>query len=143
MPANTRPIYTITPTITIVSGIAAALSAANLTTGTLATNVFVVQTAGANGAYAEGVRLKAQPLTATVACDARIYLNNGGVISTAGNSSFLAELQIPATSASTTIPTPEFYIPIEKRLPASWRVLLLISAFSTGAFDAHGFGADY
>lgn len=144
MVSNVEPVFPRTPRCQIVAPIAAALSAANLTGGTLGTNVFEVLTGPAtDGCWAYGVSVKPQPTVNTVAAVARFYLNNGSTIATAANSAMIGELQLPATTASTTAPQSDWWFPIDRALAPGYRVLMVISVYSTGAFEAIGWAGEY
>lgn len=143
MAANVEPVFGRVPRQTLAPGLAAALNTANLTTGTLGTDVLVAITAEAtDGSIAHGVTMKARPGTNTAACVARFWVNNGSTIATAANSALLGELQIPATTTSTTAPLPEWYYSIERSLAPGYRILVTISAYSTGGFDVIGWSTD-
>jgi hypothetical protein len=141
--ANTRPRFFKEANNQYISGITTALSAANLTSGTLDTNVWQAWVADAtNDGWCVEIRCKPQPINNTAATIMRAYLNNGSTIATAANSSFLDELQIPATTASTTVPTPTFVLPIARHITFGHRVLVTFSVApgGSGAFDLIGIG---
>lgn len=143
---NSRPRYFGEPNNKFLQGLTGSLSAVDLTGGTLDTNVYQVFNADATvDSYLREVRVKAHPINATAATIARLWLNNGSTIATAANSSFLAEMQIPATAASTTVPTPEFVLPVGRIIQATYRVLLTFSVApgGSGAFSAQAFGNNF
>ena len=78
-------------------------------TGISANNTLVF-TAGADGARVE--RLKFTPAGTNVATVARIYINNGGVNTTATNNTLIGEMTLPATTASAVaaLISPEFVL---------------------------------
>lgn len=93
MAANTTPIYTLTPNITVGQTVATANTAKD-GTGTVVT----VFTAGANGSRVEKIRFRA--LGTNVATVARIFINNGSTNATAGNNVLFAEMTLAATTLS-------------------------------------------
>jgi hypothetical protein len=84
--------------------------AANDYTGISANNSLVF-TAGTDGARIE--RLKFCPAGTNIQTVARIFINNGAVNTTATNNSFIGEITLPATTASSTaaLISPEFIMP--------------------------------
>jgi len=91
MPANTTPIFVLTPKRPQVR-----ISTANTNrdgTGTLGT----VATAGSNGAFYKGVRIQAE--VTTTADVVRLFIQVGG----AGNNELIKECLIPAITPSTSI----------------------------------------
>lgn len=105
MPANNQPIFTIVGNVTTngTTGMAQPITAAaNDFTGAGANNVLVF-TAGANGSLIQRIRFKAAGTN--VASLARIFLNNGSANTTAANNAYFDDQQLPASTASTTVPT--------------------------------------
>lgn len=84
--------------------------AANDYTGVSANNSLVF-TAGADGARLE--RLKFCSAGTNIQTVARIYVNNGSTNATATNNTFIGEITLPATTASTTaaLISPEWIMP--------------------------------
>lgn len=112
--ANTSPIYTLTPAISWVAGITSANTAYD---GTGSVNT--IFTAGSNGSYVQSVRVKVGTANSS-ATVVRIFVNNGSTNSTAANNSLIAELSIPSTTQSNSAALPDFEIPINRVLPASY-----------------------
>jgi hypothetical protein len=146
MPANTNPIYALTPNIGMSPGITAALNATGgLTTGTVGTNVFLIFTAGANGSWVKQAICKPGTGANTAATVMRLWKNNGGAIGTRSTSVLMKEMGIPATTTSATLPQPDFVLPLNLRLKSGD---LLYVTFGTapggsGDFDVSCEGADY
>ena len=84
--------------------------AANDYTGVSANNSLVF-TAGTDGARLE--RLKFNAAGTNIQTVARIYVNNGSTNATATNNTFIGEITLPATTASTTaaLISPEWIMP--------------------------------
>jgi hypothetical protein len=122
MTANTSPIFTLTPDVSVNNG---TTNAATLTTATgdytgVSGNHALVHTAGANGSYVRRLRFKA--IGTNIASVARIYLNNGSTAGTAANNAFFGEANLPATTASNNSGTVDMDYVMEFALPASWRI---------------------
>lgn len=109
MPANTSPIFTLTPNVGIAS-----LSAANVKSdgsGTVATDIFKVFTAGTNGSFVNRVRFSQTATTAATASTAtvfRVFYSTVGTSTTTGgtNTILLGEIAGPVqTLDSATAPT--------------------------------------
>lgn len=142
MAANTNPIYSRTADIQWITGITAANTNADLTAGTS----YLVFTADATeGGFVREVRIKANPANNTAATVARLWMNNGSTLATAANSTLIAELAIPATTASNTVAQPDFSIPVNMALPAGYRLYLTLGTApgGSGAFTAAGIGGKY
>lgn len=122
MPANTLPIYTLTPDTTTdnATGMPQGKSAAAADYDGTGANNFLMHTAGANGSYVRSVVAKAKGTN--VAAVLRIYINNGSTNGTATNNGFVAELSLPATTASTTAGTAEIEFPMEFALKAGHKL---------------------
>ena len=144
MPANLDPIYPKTPVIGWDSVITAALNAANIAGGVLGTDIALIFTAGANGAYVSDIVAKPAPGTNTAATVLRAWLNNGATTGTAANSVLLGELTIPATTTSATLAQPDFVLAIRRAIPATYRIYYSL-ATDPGAtnFAVSCHGADY
>ena len=128
MPANTSPIFSLTPNNGKVS-VSAALTKSD-GTGTIATDIFKLFTAGANGSYVGDVRFSIAGTTASTASTAtvaRVYLATTGSGATTGgtNTFLLAEAALPSqTTDSTTIATYPVVVPLNRAL-ASGEYLLV------------------
>ncbi|MES2905117.1 MAG: hypothetical protein V4696_13105 [Pseudomonadota bacterium] len=122
MPANTAPIYTLTPDTTTdnSTGMPQGKTAAAADYDGTGANNFLMHTAGANGSYVRTVVAKAKGTN--VATVLRIYVNNGATNGTASNNGFVAEISLPATTASATAGTPEIEFPMEFALKAAHRL---------------------
>lgn len=122
MPANTSPIFTLTPDVSTngTTGNGAALVTATGDYTGVSANHVLEHTAGSNGSYVRKLRFKA--LGTNIATVARIYLNNGSTNATATNNTFFGEISLPATTASNTAATPDIDYPMEIALPAGWKI---------------------
>lgn len=125
MPANTSPIYPLTPVLGLSGGTNLGTSRITDYDGTGANNV-LFYTAGSNGSRVESIRFKARGTNAVSV--ARIFINNGSSVGTAGNNTFYGEISLPATTASTTAATVDADYPMGITIPAGYRIYVGISA---------------
>lgn len=140
MAANTQPIYTLTPHIDSGqarnSGTVLGPSANTAEDGT-GSNTFGVFYSGANGSYAQTVRLT--PVLSPAATKMRLwYCSNtsstftGGTTNTATNMAALMEITLPAVTVSLTVQGYAITIPLNLTLPpTTW--LAVTFETSTGS----------
>lgn len=142
MAANTNPIYTKKGNLTALTTamVAAMLTATGDYSGISANHV-LAHTAGADGSYAKKIRFKA--IGTNVASVARIYLNNGGVNTTATNNQFIGELSLPATTAIATAATAELEYPLEMMIPAGFRLYIGLGTTVVGGWVPTVVAGDY
>lgn len=122
MPANTSPVFTLTPDVSNNNGTgigASLLTATGDYTGVSANHI-LEHTAGANGSYVERLRFKA--VGSNVVTVARIYLNNGSTHTTATNNSFYGEITLPAVTGTNTASTVDIDYPMGVRLASGWTI---------------------
>ena len=138
MPQNTSPIFPLTPRISWVTQ-----SLANTAldgTGAVGT-VFIAQSSGSRLDY-----LSMSATGSAAATVLRIWLNNGGVNSTAANNSLFTEYALPTTAASTTAPAgPTITLPMNLSLPSGSKINLTIGTAVTPSATWHitAYGGDY
>lgn len=94
MPANTKPIFPLTPKVSW--GTVTTANTAKDGTGTVVT----VFTAGADGSRIDQIKVRA--LGTNVATVMRFFVNNGGANTTAANNTLIHEVTIAATTVSET-----------------------------------------
>lgn len=148
MPANTQPIFTKTPRID-ANGAIVGPSANTATDGTGA-NSYRVFTAGANGSFVNRIVFKA--VATTAATVARVFYCSdtgtftAGTTNTAANSQMLGEVTMAAWTASNTLASPDYVIPLNITLPANTKLFVTFGT-STGAagngFNPVVIGGDY
>lgn len=138
MAANTTPIYTLTPNITVGQTIATANTAKD-GTGTVVT----VFTAGTNGAKPEGVIFRG--IGTNVATVARIFINNGSTNATATNNTLFAEITLAATTLSEVgaLADYRYQFPDNLRLPNGYKILITIGTTVAAGYAVTGYGGDY
>lgn len=149
MPANTTPIYTLTPNIN-----GANVTAANTKSdgsGTIGTDIYKCFTAGANGSFVSKVRFSPTATvasTATAATCFRIYISTKTSGATTPGTDTWQIAEISAAAQTADAPTANTYpieIPINVAIPASYTVLVSnhVVANASTAWVAVVFGGDY
>lgn len=135
MAANTNPIYGRAPDLQLAGAIIGT-SANTATDGTGANISAIYQADATEGSYVYYVRLK--PVSSTAATVARLWYHSTtgaftpGTTNTAANTTMIAEVSLPAITASNTLAQPVFDIPVNMPLPAGTRLLMSFGT-STGA----------
>lgn len=148
MPANTTPIYTLTPITPSVQ-----LTAANTRSdgnGTIGTDIFRLMTAGSNGSFLSSIRFMPWATvagTATTGTVIRVYLSSQtSGATTSANTFLIGEYSAAAQTAdSATVGVYPIDAQINRALSAGEAVLISIHAApaaNTG-WAATGFGGDY
>lgn len=135
MAANTTPIFPLTPVLSWGT-----LTTANNVydgTGTVAT----LYTAGVNGAKVDYI--KARALGSNVATVLRLFINNGGVNSTATNNSLFMERSLAATTASANAETADWVIPCNVTLPAGYKIIAVLGTTVVAGWQFTSVGGDY
>lgn len=125
MAANQNPIFTLTPHIGwgSVDDNSSATAGPMLTANTNMNGtsyVTPVFTAGVNGSYVQ--RLVARAAGTNVASVLRVFLNNGSTNATAANNILIAEVSLPATTASAVGALQPIELPFNFALPAGYTI---------------------
>jgi hypothetical protein len=118
MALNTNPIYS---GVGDIQWGATALVAANTTYEATGSNVLTVFSSSVSGSFVQRVRFKASG--STVATVARLFINNGGAITTTTNNILFDEITLPAITSGSTAATAVFELPFNVALPAAYRIL--------------------
>lgn len=128
MAVTATPIFAQAPDVSTngTTGMSQGVTAAAADYDGTSANYVLVHTAGSNGSWIERIRCKAKGTN--VAAVARVFVNNGSTAGTASNNAFFEEINLPATTASTTSATPSVDQPIGIRLPAGFRVYVGLGA---------------
>lgn len=135
MAANTSPVYPRTSDLQ-VGGAIIGSSANTATDGTGANSSLIFTADSTEGSYIQYVKLK--PVSTIAATVARLWYcsNTGsftpGTTNTAANSSNLGEIGVVAWTASNTLASPDYVIPVNLMLPASTKLFMTFGT-STGA----------
>lgn len=152
MPANTSPIYTLTPNVgqVKITTTAALVRSDGSAANAIGTDQFLAFTAGANGSFIQRVRFNTVASAANVtsiATTLRVFLStvNTGT-PTSANTFLLAEIGVPAIATSNqTNPTSYYEIPLNIAIPASRYILVSqhLAQTSNQQWQATVFGGDY
>lgn len=136
MAANTSPVFTLTPNITVGQTVTTANTAKD-GTGTVVT----VHTAGANGSFVYSVVF--QPIGTNTASVGRIFLNNGSSNATPGNNSYVIDASLPATTNSEVAGIGRTVVPINITVPAGYKLIVTIGTTVAAGFGVHCVAEDY
>ena len=139
MALNTNPIYSGVGDIQWGS---TALVAANITYEATGSNVLTVFSSSVSGSFVQRIRFKASgSTTATVA---RLFINNGGTITTTANNILFDEITLPATTSGSTAATAVYELPMNVALPAAYRILATTAtAQANGGWYVSAVGGSY
>lgn len=135
MAANTSPIYTRAPDIQL-AGAVIGTSANTATDGTGANSTLIFTADATEGSFVHKVILKS--ISTVAATVARVFYCSDtgsftpGTTNTASNSALIAEISITAFTASNTISSPPYEIPINFPMPPSTKLFMTFGT-STGA----------
>lgn len=114
MPANTSPIFTLTPNIGNAKITTTAALVRSDGTDTVGTNIFKAFTAGANGSFVDKVRFNTVATAAavsSVATTLRVHLSTVGSGATTGGTDtwLLGEVSVPVISTSNSTSATNYY----------------------------------
>lgn len=137
MPANTAPIFTLTPDVSWGTSALTTANTAKDGTGT----VLTCFTAGANGSYVQRIRFR--PSGTAVQTVARVFINNGSTNATAANNILWDEITIAATTLSETTAQSTFEIPLNYALPAGYKLNVTIGTTIAAGLYVSVIGGDY
>lgn len=136
MPANTSPIFPLTPQIAW-----ATITAANTATDGTGT-VNTIFTAGANGGRVDYIRCRA--LGTNAATVLRVFINNGSTNATATNNALFEELTLPITTASNTGDTGgDSDIALNLSLPVGYKINVVLATAVAAGWKVSAVGGDY
>ena len=137
MPANTAPIFTLLPEILWNNSVSAANTTTDLTSGT----IYDVFTGGTNGSYVQKIRFR--HVGTNVATVVRVWLNNGGVTTTALNNTLFDDITIAANTVSQTAASTNYELPLNFALPPSYRIYVTTGTVLAAGLDVTVIGGDY
>ncbi len=141
MPANTQPIFS---TLGSIQWGAAALTAAN--TAKDGTGVVTTIATGNNVGNNAGnflQKLVARTLGTNVATVLRVFINNGGVNTTAANNSLIAELTLPASTLTEISAQPDLVLPLNFVLPAGYKLNVTLGTAVAAGYQVSVIGGQY
>lgn len=148
MPANVSPTFPLTAAVGQV-----AVTAANVSSqggGTIGTDIFLVETAGANGTFVSKVRFNPAASaagTSTTATVGRIFLSTvSSGATTSANTTLLAEVALATQSAAnSSTPTQPIDIPLNIAIPSGMSILATCHAAPAASthWKVIAFSGDY
>lgn len=146
MPANTTPIFPLTPVTPFVSGVPATLGTPGITANTskdasTGTVYGPIITAAANGSRLDAIKVRA--LGTNVQTVMRVFINNGGAIGTAANNTLFIERTIAATTVSETTELNDILIQMNISLPAGYKIYATFGTAVAAGFHLTALGGDY
>jgi hypothetical protein len=143
MPANTAPIFTLTPEVMW----SANMILANTTNLSANTNNYLVMTAGANGSYLQKIRFRHQSTNTTnsQATVVRVFINNGGAVTTPSNNTIWDEITIAANTVSQVAASANYELPLNFALPSGYTIYCTLGSNLTAGtgIQATVIGGDY
>ena len=150
MAGNASPIFAKIGQIGI-----ATLAAAN-TGSNLSTNAALIFSGVGNldralptdtGSIINEVRVKAAPAAGTTSATVfRVWINNGGSLSTIENNAILSEITIPAITYSAVAANVDFVVPMPRGglvVPPGYRIYATIGTIGSGSFQIIAIGGEY
>jgi hypothetical protein len=141
MPANTSPIFTLTPAIEW----GPAMTAAN-TGNASGTTTYLVFSAGTNGAYIQKIRFRHLPsATNSAATVARVWIGNGNAITTIGNNTLFDEITISTNTLTQAAASINYELPLNFALPPFYTIYVTLGTAPTANsfIQAVVIGGDY
>ena len=118
MPANTSPIFTLTPQVEWSTTMYGA-NTGNLSAGT----TYMAFSAASNGSYVQKIRFKHQSSNVnSVATVARVFINNGASTGTAANNTIWDEVTIASNTAVQNAATITYELPLNFALPPFYTI---------------------
>lgn len=152
MPANTTPIFSLTPNVSSVkiTTTAALVRSDGSAANAIGTDQFLAFTTGANGSFIQRVRfipVSSAAAVNSVATTLRVFLSsvNTGT-PTAANTSLLAEISVPLISVANSTNAVTYYeIPLNIQVQANRYILVSqhVAQTTNQSWQATVFGGDY
>lgn len=148
MPANTSPIFTVTPrfswpTPNPLGTLAVTATTSGAYDGTNSNSTLVFSGA-ANGSFLQKLIFESGGSNNTAAV-ARVFINNGSSPTTASNNSLLMQFSLPTTTASNTQSVGHIELPLMIQIPYTYRIYVMISSSSnlSAGWYVTAVGGDY
>jgi hypothetical protein len=150
MPANTSPIFALTPNVGEAKITTTAANVSSAGGGTVGTDIFLAFSAGANGSFVQRVRfipVASAAAVNSVATTLRVFLSsvNTGT-TTDSDTNLLAEISVPIISTANSTNAVSYYeIPLNIAIPSSHYILVSqhIAQTTNQRWQATVFGGDY
>jgi hypothetical protein len=136
MPANTSPIWTLTPNVGFADITTTTANVNTAAPGTIGTNCFLAFTSGADGSYLQKIRFSFVSTTSvisSVATTLQVYLStiNTGATS-AANTDLITQVQAAAQTVSAVTTAPyQIEIPLNFAIPTTRYILVTQSVAQT------------
>jgi hypothetical protein len=158
MPANTSPIFSLTPNVgtTKIATTSAVVTSDGSSTGATIVLMYSAFASGANGSFVQRVRFSTVASAAavnSVATTLRVYIStvstsvgSAAGATTAANTQLLAEVSVPIISSSNSTNATNYYeIPLNIAIPTSRWILVSqhIAQTTNQQWQATVFGGDY
>ena len=141
MPANTQPIFSALGSIQWGATTLTAANTAKDGTGTVTTIATGNNAGNAAGNFIQ--KLTARALGTNVATVLRVFVNNGGVNTTAANNSLIGEMTLPATTLSEVAAQPDYVLPLNFVLPANYKINVTIGTAVAAGYQVSVIGGQY
>ena len=113
MPANTQPIFSLTPNVSSVTLTTTAANTSSAGGGTVGTDIFKVFTTGSNGSFIQKIRFMSVASSANttgVATTLRIFISSVGSSTTSASDTFLiGEVSVPAIASDNSTNATNYY----------------------------------
>ncbi len=138
MPANTNPIFTLSPDIQWAPGALTAANTAKDGTGAVAT-VFTAD--ASNGGFV--AKLTARAAGTNVGTVLRVFINNGAATASPATNVLIAEMTLPATTLSEVAGQPDYCLPLNFALPAGYRITCTLGTAVAGGYFLSVLGGKY
>jgi len=137
MPANTSPIFSVTPSVEWSGLVVSANTTTDLTSGT----IYAIFTAGSNGSYLQRIRFR--HLGTNVATVARVWVNNGSATGTATNNTLWDEITIAANTVSQTAAAINYELPLGFAINSGYVIYVTLGTGLAAGLKVTVIGGDY
>lgn len=137
MPANTSPIFSVTPAVEWSGLVVSANTTTDLTSGT----IYAIFTAGSNGSYLQRIRFR--HLGTNVATVARVWINNGSTTGTSTNNTLWDEITIAANTVSQTAAAINYELPLGFAINPGYTIYVTLGTGLAAGLKVTVIGGDY
>lgn len=150
MPANTTPIFPLTPRCSWGTVLTADATATKNHDGTAA-GIVTLFTAGAYGSKIDQIKVRA--LGSNIATALRIFINNGSANTTAANNTLIYEKTIAATTISEVAELVDYDLTLTNGsfdvksiipyLPATYKIMAIVGTTVAAGLHCSVWGSDF
>jgi hypothetical protein len=137
MPANTSPIFSVTPAVEWSGLVISANTTTDLTSGT----IYAIFTAGTNGSYLQKIRFR--HLGTNVATVARVWINNSSTTGTAANNTLWDEITLAANTVSQVAASINYELPLGFAINPGYVIYVTLGTGVASGFKVTVIGGDY